>query len=240
MINIAVCDDDNFYLGELQTRLENLAKKYALEVRVEVYSDGAEFIKEMQEGMTFDLAYLDIEMKQEDGIRTAAWIRRSNYHMLIVFCSSHDEYMKQLFETEPFRFLQKPIDDREFEKVFLKAVEKIKKSQAAYFVFQTGKNIVKLRCQDILYLESSGRKIIVHTMNRTYQYYEKLDQAQERIKDAHFIRIHKAYLVNVENIEAFQYERVALVDGTVLNISEKNRPRIRNEFWNYCRSVQND
>lgn len=240
MINIAICDDELFYLGEIQSRLEALAKKYAFEVHIECYSDGQEFVKEMQEGLTFDLVYLDIEMKHVDGLDTAYWIRQNDNHMLIIFISSHDEYMRRLFETEPFRFLQKPIEDNAFEKAFRQAIERIEKLKNEYFVFQSGKNIMKIRCKDILYLESSRRKIIVHTNSRTYEYYEKLDQAQQRLEGMRFIRIHKAYLVNMDNIEAFQYERVALIDGTILNISEKNRPRIRNEFWNYCRGGEND
>lgn len=73
----------------------------------------------------------------------------------------------------------------------------------------------------------------MHTLHKEYAYYDKLNNIEEQLKDSRFIRIHKAYLVNIDNIEAFQYERVALTDGTILNISEKNRPYIRNEFWKY-------
>ncbi|MGN0299042.1 MAG: LytR/AlgR family response regulator transcription factor [Lachnospiraceae bacterium] len=240
MINIAICDDEMYYLGEIQKRLELLAKRRAVEVHIECYSDGDEFVKDMEEGLTFDLVYLDIEMRFRDGLDTASWIRQNDYHMLIIFISSHDEYIRKLFEAEPFRFLQKPIEENAFDLAFEKAVEKIEKLKNEYFIFHSGKNIMKLRCRDILYLESSGRKIIVHALNHTYEYYEKLDQAEARLQGMRFIRIHKGYLVNMDNIEAFQYERVALIDGTVLNISEKNRPRIRNEFWNYCGGAENE
>ena len=84
-------------------------------------------------------------------------------------------------------------------------------------------------------MESAKRKVIVHTTNHTYDYYDKLDQVEEKLGNMRFVRIHKAYLVNMDNIEAFQYDRVALTDGTILSISEKNRPRIREMFWEYCK-----
>ena len=62
-----------------------------------------------------------------------------------------------------------------------------------------------------------------------------MDVVEEKLKEMRFVRIHKAYLVNMDHIEAFQYDRVALSDGTFLSISEKNRPRMREMFWEYCR-----
>ena len=94
---------------------------------------------------------------------------------------------------------------------------------------------MKVFCKDILYFESSGRKVVLHTTQRAYEFYDKLNNIEESLKDFRFVRIHKAYLVNIDNVESFQYERLALTDGTILSISEKNRPRLRNEFWHYFR-----
>lgn len=45
--------------------------------------------------------------------------------------------------------------------------------------------------------------------------------------------IHKAYLVNMEHVEAFQYEKLALRDGTILSISEAHRANVRSRFWEW-------
>ncbi len=234
MIKIGICDDDLKSAGLIQRYLEELEQKYQYKLEIEVYSSGEELIQDYEEGSGFDLIYLDIEMKQMDGIETARWIREHQYHVLLIYISSYDTYLKQLFEVEPFRFLQKPVSMEEFEAVFLKAVERIKEQKGEYFRFQSGRNMINLLCRDILYMESAGRKVIVHTINRTYEYYDKLDHVEEQLNGMRFVRIHKAYLVNMDNVEAFQYERLSLKDGTILNISEKNRPRIRSIFWNYC------
>ena len=214
--------------------LQKIEKEEKIEMEVDVFFGGAGLWEQIQQTGAYDLIYLDIEMKQMDGIETARWIREHQYHMLLIYISSYDTYLKQLFEVEPFRFLQKPVSMEEFEPVFLKAVERIKEQKGEYFRFQSGRNMINLLCRDILYMESSGRKVIVHTINRTYEYYDKLDHVEEQLNGMRFVRIHKAYLVNMDNVEAFQYERLSLKDGTILNISEKNRPRIRSIFWNYC------
>lgn len=233
MIKIAVCDDDLKFVGAIQEYLEQLAKEEHFELEIECFLSGNELIREYEKEVLFDLIYLDIEMNGADGIETAKRIRQKDYHVLIVYISSHEEYLRQLFEAEPFRFLSKPVEYQAFRAVFRQAAERIFEQQSNYFHFKTGKTMVKIPCKDILYFESAGRKVIVHTIQHSYEYYNKLNEIEESLKDMRFVRIHKAYLVNIDNVEAFQYERVAMSDGTILSISQKNRPRIRSEFWKY-------
>ena len=72
-------------------------------------------------------------------------------------------------------------------------------------------------------------------MRGEYEYYHKLDEAEEELLaiSADFVRIHKAYLVNIEHVEAFQYEKLALRDGTILSISEAHRANVRSRFWEW-------
>ena len=202
MIKIAVCDDDIAFTGTTQTFLDQIAKEQHLELEVSIFLSGKSLVQEYQEINHFDLIFLDIEMNGMDGIETAKLIREKDYHVLIVYISSHEEYLRQLFEAEPFRFLKKPVGYEDFLSVFLLAQKRISAMQNNYFCFRSGKNITKILCKDIL-------------------------------KDFQFVRIHNAYLVNIDNVESFQYERLSLTDGTILSISEKNRPRLRNEFWHY-------
>lgn len=239
MTKIAVCDDNQQFLGTIVTCLHQLENKYQYEMDLEEYSSGEELIEDIDRGLRFDVIYMDIEMKDMDGMDTAAYIRERDDKMLLIYVSSHEEYMRKLFETEPFRFLSKPVSFEEFEHVFLKAMQKVEYQKKECYYFQSGKNVMKVLVRDILYFESSGRKVIVHTKNHDYTYYDKLGEVEKKVEHLRFVRIHKAYLVNMDNIEAFQYERIALVDGTILSISEKNRPKIRSQFWDYCRNEGN-
>lgn len=237
MVRIGICDDDRQYQGVMESMLEELCGLHRLQAEIEVYTGGAELLEDLDTGGCLDLLFLDIEMKGMDGIQTALRIRKENRYMLIVYVSSHEEYLRQLFEAEPFRFLKKPVQQNELEKVVIQAMERISSQKQLFYTVQSGRNYIRLPYQEILFLESSGRKVIIHTDDRAYQYYGKLDEAESALMGGRFIRIHKAYLINMDNTEVFQYDKVALKDGTVLSISEKNRPKVRNLFWEYCGKV---
>ena len=49
--------------------------------------------------------------------------------------------------------------------------------------------------------------------------YGKLDQVEQELSDAHFVRIHQRYLVNAAAVERIDSGEVTLRGGTVLPVS---------------------
>ena len=225
MITCAMCDDELPFAEQLRSLVMAYAKKKRVELQAETFASAEELLEEIENGAGFEILFLDIEMRKMDGIELGKKLRERSYQTLIIYVSGYDQYMRQLFEAEPFRFLSKPLKQEELENVLDKAFERISRFHRELFTIRFGKNVVNLLCRDIVYLESNKRKVIVH----------KLDEAEEELLaiSADFVRIHKAYLVNIEHVEAFQYEKLALRDGTILSISEAHRANVRSRFWEW-------
>ena len=235
MITCAMCDDELPFAEQLRSLVMAYAKKKRVELQAETFASAEELLEEIENGAGFEILFLDIEMRKMDGIELGKKLRERSYQTLIIYVSGYDQYMRQLFEAEPFRFLSKPLKQEELENVLDKAFERISRFHRELFTIRFGKNVVNLLCRDIVYLESNKRKVIVHTVRGEYEYYHMLDEAEEEILaiSADFVRIHKAYLVNMEHVEAFQYEKLALRDGTILSISEAHRANVRSRFWEW-------
>lgn len=239
MIGIGVCDDSVEFTEEMYRMIQKYGRERRLECSIKLYNSARELLAALEEKESFELLFLDIEMDGMDGIALGKRLRELTCRILIVYVSGYEQYLRQLFEVEPFRFCSKPVREEELFEVLDRAAERICSRHRETFRFQYGKNVVNLLCEDIIFLESSGRKVIVHTSNGSYEYYDKLDHAQEQLDERHFVRIHKAYLINMDYLEAFQYDKVALRDGTILNISEKHRARVRGLFWDYLKENEN-
>lgn len=235
MITCAMCDDELPFAEQLRSLVMAYAKKKRVELQAETFASAEELLEEIENGAGFEILFLDIEMRKMDGIELGKKLRERSYQTLIIYVSGYDQYMRQLFEAEPFRFLSKPLKQEELENVLDKAFERISRFHRELFTIRFGKNVVNLLCRDIVYLESNKRKVIVHIVRGEYEYYHKLDEAEEELLaiSADFVRIHKAYLVNMEHVEAFQYEKLALRDGTILSISEAHRANVRSRFWEW-------
>ena len=82
----------------------------------------------------------------------------------------------------------------------------------------------------INYFESRGRKIKVVTDDEIYEFYEKMDDLYERVKDYNFLYIHKSYIVNNAHIKHFTAKSVVMGNGEEVPVSRNRRGELKN-LW---------
>ena len=102
MLRIAICDDDSKFTGEIEALVFQESQKLGIRVETEVFSDGKNLLKSIQDGENYQLIFIDIEMEQVDGITAARHIREIDRTVLLIYVSGYDKYLKELFEVEPF------------------------------------------------------------------------------------------------------------------------------------------
>ena len=113
-MKIAVCDDDRLLTGEIDGQLQKIREKTGISFETDIFFDGETLWEAIEKNGSYDIVYLDIEMKNMDGITVARKIRDRDPYAILIFVSSYDSYYEQLFEVEPLRFLHKPIELNEF------------------------------------------------------------------------------------------------------------------------------
>ena len=231
MIKVAICDDEQ----QMTTQIEELVIRAGIKRGVRVYTDiffsAGSLMDYIRQGNEYDIIYLDIEMPQMDGIEFAKKLREMNSEAVLVYISAHTEYAIQLFDVDTFRFLQKPVDEDEFGKVFHQACDRII-SGGKFFSYSYQKRICRVRLTSILYFESKGRTIQIVTTHGRESFYGKLDQVEEKLsgETIRFLRIHKSFLVNLEQVEALSHSKVRLTNGEELRISEERQKLIQRQY----------
>ncbi len=233
MLKIAVCDDDIRFAAKLENMILQEALQAGLSAETEIYSDGDTLVADMQKGYRYELIFLDIEMERLNGIRAAHIIREMDCSVLLIYVSGYEQYLKELFEVEPFRFLQKPLDDERFRRYFHEACERIGDTDA-FYQFTFNKNICKVSLRDTVYFESRNRVVYIVMDNGTEEYfYGKLNDVEKQLEESryHFLRIHQSYLVNYSYIKKMSFSDITIVTGggkeISLRISEDREKKIR-------------
>lgn len=177
MLNIAICDDDIQTTGQIEMMIQKIAKRNFADVDIEVFWNGESLADSVVAGDGYDIIYLDIEMNNEDGISTAKRIRKYDKNVLIIYVTSHENYMKESFSVRPFQFLVKPVSEKQMETCFMAAYEDIN-SGDFYFRYSYQRMNHKVLIRDILYFESSKRKVFIVTREETFVFALELAAAR--------------------------------------------------------------
>lgn len=232
MIKIAICDDERQITTEIEKLVFRIAEKHMIKVDTEVYYNSLGLEENILGGAKYDILFLDIQMKNHDGIIAAHNIRKIDINVLIVYISGYSNLAEKVFEVNAFDFIRKPIDINRFEKCFLRAHNNIIMN-AVNFQCHYKKEWLKFSIGEILYFESSKRKIKIYlTKENVEEFNGKMDEVAESLKSSKipFLRIHQSYLVNFHFIRSFSRTEIRLVNGKTLPVSLERHNEIKEQY----------
>lgn len=138
MIEIAICDDEIVITSKIENILEELSEEMGIKVEIDVFYDGKTLVNYIKDGKKYDLIYMDIEMREQDGISAASEIREIDKNVFLIYITSHESFAKDVFELNAYRFITKPIDLGIFRKYF-EAVKDELTIRPQYFRYQYNK-----------------------------------------------------------------------------------------------------
>ena len=234
MIEIAICDDEIVITSKIENILEELSEEMGIKVEIDVFYDGKTLVNYIKDGKKYDLIYMDIEMREQDGISAASEIREIDKNVFLFYITSHESFAKDVFELNAYRFITKPIDLGIFRKYF-EAVKDELTIRPQYFRYQYNKVVYRISLDEIIYFQSDRRVTYIITENGSKKCYGKLNDIECRLLQSNivFFRIHQSFLVNPQYIIAYFYDSMELRDGTTLSISENRRKKVSELFCTF-------
>lgn len=223
---ITILEDNPIILEETAERVRRLRPNCTLNT----FSSIASFISEAANAT--EILISDICLEDGDAIDELVRLQQKNDNMKIIYMTGFIENSKRIFKSRPSYFLVKPFSEQEL----LEAIEKCEceiesENDDIFFVPTNGGNII-LRRKRIKYIESNGRKLIIHKLDGDVEYYGKLDTIGEMLESS-FLRCHKSFLVNMVYIKAFVGNEITLTTGEILPVSRGYHMSARNAHTVY-------
>ncbi|WP_155589951.1 LytR/AlgR family response regulator transcription factor [Lysinibacillus cavernae] len=208
-MNVFIVDDEPLARAELRYLLEQIAL-----VNVCGESENlVEFYKESQ-FEEIDCVFLDIELGMHNGLDLAKQLILNAQRPEIIFATAYDEYALQAFEVNAFDYILKPFDALRVQNAVEKLLAKKRAAQAKTIeemkVSQLDKldkltvyvndRILLIKTQDILYCTSEESKTVVVTEQGRFFASESLAALEKKLILKGFVRVHRAFIVNLEHI----------------------------------------
>jgi len=183
--------------------------------------NGAEAI-ELIERVRPDLALLDLQMPDIDGLGVVRLLRKSRAP-LVAFVTAYDEYAVRAFELNAVDYLLKPVDKARLREALTRAQERLERADlrmeavarvdaaaASYeeatrppilerIPIRQKDEIVIVPVKDIASIVAEGEILRLTTeRNETYTLSYRLKDLEERLDPARFVRLGRGTLANVE------------------------------------------
>ncbi len=211
--HIAVCDDSPIDLQYDIRLIEQWADERQTTVRTESFPSAESFLFRYAEEKNFDILLLDIEMGAMDGVTLARQIRRENQAVQIIFVTGYSDYIAEGYEVEALHYLMKPLNQEKLFQVLDRAVEKCRQTGRSLILDISGET-VRIPFYEIRYLEVHQNYVTVcareeYIVRRTLSDFEKeLDES--------FLRVGRAFIINLNQVRRVTKKEVILADGTAL------------------------
>lgn len=187
-----------------------------------------------------ELVFLDVEMPRMNGFEMLEQLHDINFHL--IFTTSYDQYALKAFRFSAVDYLLKPIDKEELAV----ALDKVRRSQKALpqqiesllqkmqhplainkIALPTMEGLQMLPVDSIISGEADDNYTILHlktgkklVVSRTLKDIEAL------LEDHSFYRVHRCYLVNLNEIEKYvrgEGGYLIMSNGTTIDVSRSNK-----------------
>lgn len=232
MITVAICDDQASCIKEIKKYVDFYFKDNSIEYTVSAFLSGEEIINSRRH---FDLAFLDIEMGEMNGIDVGRHLRSLNPKTVIFIITAYDSYLDDAFNLNVFRYLPKSIEPQRLYSSLDAALELLSNMSVSFFDAKCSR-LVKLATQDIIFIEIDNRKTKITSVQGIYYSKEKISYWRERLSASYFASPHLSFIVNMHY--AVAYNRKILTLGYEkqlydIPVAPKSQMEFRQRFFNF-------
>lgn len=240
MLNIIICDDDQFTLQMLSTLLERAIIQSKVQAKlVCLSSTGQDLLQFIRNGGNY-LYFLDYDFGREslNGIDLVRQIYQIDPNGKIVFVTSHGDKGMHILRSgiRPFGFIEKSIDQNKMVQEYVRYLQMAapteeEKETDLFIELPIGiDEWVRLTVSELSYVDSVktvAHSICYHTFDGSEVIVrDTLEHAHDQLGET-FLRCHRSVLVNRKNILSLQNGMIKLSNGEFVICALSKRKMIQ-------------
>ena len=234
MIKIAIVEDEHAYAMQLQEYLHQYEKENGEVFEISFFSDGDEIVNKYNP--VYDIILMDVEMKFMDGMSAAEEIRKVDTEVVIMFITNMPQYAIRGYAVDALDYVLKPVSYFAFSQRLNRAISRMKKRESKTLALNVKGGTVRLDITNITYVESQGHTLIFHTVGTDYETSGTMKEMEKELKELHFYRGNKGYLINLAHVEGIK-DGCAIVRDEMLLLSRARKKDFMETLTRYWGEV---
>ncbi|GAA0860211.1 MULTISPECIES: LytR/AlgR family response regulator transcription factor [Clostridium] len=150
-----------------------------------------------------------VELKNSEDIKLAIKIKYNTINGCIIFISENESLVFESLSVQPLQFIRINNFDEDFKNM-LKVLGDYLNNINRTITLKTGLATIRLNINNIIFIESFGHYLIVHSTNGEYKVRGKISNIIDEINNPIMIRVHKSYIINTKFVEEVLSNRLIL------------------------------
>lgn len=229
--NCVAVDDDLANLQQISQYMDEVGRHKLL-----TFTDPLHAVSSINKMGSLDFLFLDIEMPNMSGLEVLLNLRAKIRHVVIT--TAHDKYAAGALKLQADAFLIKPYSVAKFLKVlttlnplFCSNDDAGKDIHDHFFIKSKNEksNLVKVKFEDIVAIESEQSYITIYTLNRTIISHISLSRIKHLLMNQRqFIQIHRSFIISTNYLEEIHNAFVVMSNKLQLAIGDS----YRSDFFN--------
>lgn len=196
-------------------------------VKIQCYQDTEAFLQ--SDVNSYHIIFLDMILGEKNGIEVARIIRQKNKTVPMIFISAYAEFALQGYSVRAFNYILKNDLDQTFYIVMDSLLDELK-LQYETLDLKVENMKQSIRLENIRYIESFKRYVIIHTKKEEYKQYGKISDFETLLEEKGFLRIYKSFLINMNHVEKIENKKAYLNGGITLTCSKERYSEIQHKY----------
>ena len=234
-MTICYCEDESAQAKAFAIKIDQWAKNKNIEVHADLFESAEEYLFKAEQNY-YDVIFLDISMRGQNGMELARKIREKEKDVILGFVTSGASYVFDGYEVGAYRYLMKPVDEKKLWEILDYARTQNAEDNGNYILVKKDGQSVRVDLNDMLYIEAQKHYVNLYledqeSMNIKTVFTELLQEMQE--KSGIVLAMHRSYAVNIEKVVRIGRTECVLTDGSVVPVSRSFYKEVNEAFIKY-------